>query len=795
MLPVLLLSLAIFPLDPTREGCPTICCKAFEVACLACQLCMSAKEYCQKEPSTFGCKRIESSDDSGLDVDASNVTYEMYNGTHDVTVRFDQIKVNLSDAGFEIDGKLNPVMRVICNNTEDCDLQIEVVQQQPNKTCVVSFEDVSSDMTSDDMDFGFKEEDDGPIAGMQSAARDAFKVQLDQKIHGRLQQLSFMGEVPESGPKREKADRFADFLSKAREGRDAFMRGEQVMQKMVQTRKMKSNLKSTLTRMVSSCFDDTILEDTVTDAELEDTFVSYNTSKRRGDVMFKPGGLGSVDFEIGLPKRPSKPEGGWGDFKDIGFRFPWMPRSGGDGDTPSMPSGSGFSAPPVAPSGGGLPEGGGGGDGIPGYPLNRRKLSASGDTANGDGGVVPVDSPSPPSLPPVSPPSHSPPTHPPPVSPPVSLPMPSPVSAPSPPPSPPSHSPPTHPPPAHPKSAECISATSTISAMSGTYYIDGSSDAKKYGSGTFHLHITAGTQHPVRFKHEGGMSSCCPVMTAKPADNITGAGMAINLTSPVDSGMSYTYYYGNWEATFGADPSCHAHPMSLVCGYHGYMNAQSRLSWDSNCSQTESPHPPQHPPSPMPPPVPGSPSPPNQPPLEAAEYVVKFTATLSGTVDAFDQEAYKLKLANATGANASHIELTVTPASINVEARITTTSYSQASSVEDVLAPLESDISSASSLLGVTVESVQPVSIDPVASPPPPGNPPPSPSSPPPSSEDSNNMLMVSVIVAVAALAVVATAAVAMVWFQRKAAAIKPKAVEAKVDAVMQTAPLLSMKS
>lgn len=774
MLTVLVLSLAVFPLDPTREGCPTICCKTFKVSCLACQLCMSAKEYCQKEPSTFGCRGIESSDDSGSDTAVSNATYEAYNGTHDVTVRFDQIKVNLSDAGFEIDGKLNPVMRVICNNTEDCDLQIEVVQQQPNKTCVVSFEDVSSDMTSDDIDFGFKEDDDGPIAVMQAASRNASKIELDKKIRRRLQQLSFMGEVPESGPKREKADRFADFLSKAREGRDAFMRGEQAMQKMVQTRKMKSNLKSTLTRMVSSCFDDTILEDNVTDAELEETFVSYNTSKRRGDGMFTPGGLGGVDFGIGLPKRPTRPEGGWGDFKDIGFRFPPIPGLGGGGDAPSSPSGGGFSAPPAAPSGGGPPEGGGG-DGPPEFPLNRRRLSELDGSANGDGGVVPVDSPSPPALSPTSSASPSPS---PPVSSPSQPPSPSPPS-----PSPPSHSPPTHPPPAHPTPPGCISATSTISATSGTYYIDGSSDAKTYGSGTFHLHVTVLEQHPLRFKHEGGMSSCCPTMTAKPADSTAGAGTMINLTGPVDSGVSYTYYYGNWEATFVADSNCYAHPTSLVCGYHGYMNAQNLLSWDANCSQSASPPPSA---SPSPPPSPASPGtpPPNHPPPEAAEYVVKFTATIAGTVDAFDREAYKAKLANATGANASHIEITVTPASINVEARITTTSYSQATSVEDVLAPLESDTSGASSLLGVTVESVQPVLVDAVALPPPSS-----------SSDDDNNMVMVSIIVAVAGVAVVATAAVAMVWFRRRAAVTgTPKVTEAKVEAVMQSAPLLSMK-
>lgn len=973
MIPLLLFSLAGFPLDPEREGCPEVCCKAFEVSCLACQICVSAEEYCSRSPNTFGCKRFvpeEPSVERGSGADAINSTSlgEVYNGTHDVMMRFDQIKLNLSDAGFEAGGKMNPVIRVLCNGTEDCDLQIEVVQQQPNKTCVVSFDDTSSDMTSDDMDFGFKDDGDSVLSKMQSGLRDSMKAEKDTKIVGRLQSLSFMGNVPESGAKREKADRLADFLSKAREDRDAFMRGESVARKLVQTRKMKSNLKSKLTRMVSSCFQDTILEDNVTDTELEDAFISFNYSRKLGNGKFKPGGLGDIDIR-NFPTKPERPSDGWGDFNDIGFRFPNRFPDTGNGAN----------------------------QGEGGVPGGERRLSEQGDTSNGNGGVVPVDekpkilclhggggngagfqssithieqslsqfefvyvdAPEAGGLWVIDPPGgkdqpttsstidaasyqlldgivqsqgpfygilgysqgsmysvaymahapvntfqmailfcgYLPETHtgimnrvtavmpldvpafvfmgaldtvitnsqtnsqaaafsnatvvtssvaahaPPAQSDPTYQQLLSwaalaaTASSPNPPPII-SASPPTSPPPPPPSSPPCISTSATISASGGAsggvYHIDGVSTPLSYGSCTLQLSITAGSAHPLRFHHEGGDDSCLPTLMMMEAGESTLAGMSINLAGLLDGGITHQYVYGNWQAMFPNNASCHSHAISLVCGYHGYMGGQNRLVWNDQCTTSPpppsasppppplaspppnatSPPPPEaaSPPQPSPPPAPPPPGvppppphPPPQPPSEEADYVVTFTTTIAGDQSSFDAETYKLNLANATGTNASNIELVITAGSIVVTATITTDTYSAATNVETVLAPLQNDTSTASTLLGVAVEAVQPVSVGAVASPSPPGTPasphtppasttsPPSASPPPPKKED-DDPLMVSIIIGVAALTVLSAFALSLVMYQRRQMTYNRIDPNATPKPSRQAAPLLALQ-
>lgn len=146
----------------------------------------------------------------------------------------------------------------------------------------------------------------------------------------------------------------------------------------------------------------------------------------------------------------------------------------------------------------------------------------------------------------------------------------------------------------------------------------------------------------------------------------------------------------------------------------------------ASSSLPSSPHPPGHP----------SPHPPRfQSPKEDAEYFVRFNAVILCDDVSFDRAAYKVRVANATSTSVSQITLIVTSDRINVETQIKTEGYLQATFVKTVLAPLAGNASRASALLGVAVESADPVVVlDALPSPspvmPPPGTPRTSPSSP-----------------------------------------------------------------
>jgi hypothetical protein len=182
--------------------------------------------------------------------------------------------------------------------------------------------------------------------------------------------------------------------------------------------------------------------------------------------------------------------------------------------------------------------------------------------------------------------------------------------------------------------------------------------------------------------------------------------------------------------------------------------------------------------------------------MEQADYVVTFTATVSGDQSSFDADGYKTRLANATGTNASNIQLEITAGSIVVKATITTDTYSSATSVESVLGPLQNDTSAASTLLGVTVEAVQSVSVGAVASPPPPGSPPSSnTTSPPPPKKDEDDPLMVSITIGVAGLTVLSAFALSLVLYRRRKLRynrIDPSAPN--ITGSLQAAPLLSLR-
>ena len=134
---IIVATLAALPWDAGSE-CSDVCCKAFTASCLACNMCVTVEEYCRRAPDTFGCKSENASHSKALE--------PVFNSTADLVLNSSKLKFNLSDAGFEYFGRFNPIVQVLCNSTEDCDLQIEVEQKQANKTCVLTFEDVSSNI-------------------------------------------------------------------------------------------------------------------------------------------------------------------------------------------------------------------------------------------------------------------------------------------------------------------------------------------------------------------------------------------------------------------------------------------------------------------------------------------------------------------------------------------------------------------------------------------------------------------------------------------------------------------------
>jgi len=99
---------------------------------------------------------------------------------------------------------------------------------------------------------------------------------------------------------------------------------------------------------------------------------------------------------------------------------------------------------------------------------------------------------------------------------------------------------------------------------------------------------------------------------------------------------------------------------------------------------------------------------------------VSFSAVVAGTVESFDQAAYKASLASAIGVSAEDVELTVSAASVRIEAVIHASSTELKDSIVSVLESLEADPAAASALLGVTIESIDPVvSVLATVSPPP----------------------------------------------------------------------------
>ena len=118
---------------------------------------------------------------------------------------------------------------------------------------------------------------------------------------------------------------------------------------------------------------------------------------------------------------------------------------------------------------------------------------------------------------------------------------------------------------------------------------------------------------------------------------------------------------------------------------------------------------------------------------------MRFHATLGGTVESFDQQAYVLRLASSLGVKPARISLVVVAASVSVTAIIESPTASDATIVAMAVNSFAVDTAAASAALGVAVLSAESSStrifIRPVPSPPPavlPPSPPPPPPPPPP---------------------------------------------------------------
>lgn len=102
---------------------------------------------------------------------------------------------------------------------------------------------------------------------------------------------------------------------------------------------------------------------------------------------------------------------------------------------------------------------------------------------------------------------------------------------------------------------------------------------------------------------------------------------------------------------------------------------------------------------------------------------VRFHATLGGTIEAFDQQAYVLRLASTLGIEPARIKLVVAAASVSVTAIIESPTAVEAAAVAKAVDNLAVDTWMASAALEVSVISAEPAStqvvVRPVPSPPP----------------------------------------------------------------------------
>ncbi len=231
--------------------------------------------------------------------------------------------------------------------------------------------------------------------------------------------------------------------------------------------------------------------------------------------------------------------------------------------------------------------------------------------------------------------------------------------------------------------------------------------------------------------HFAGVPSTHPLHVYDASGNCTVTMATCETTCTDCSGAnSGTFCSGNSSWTI--PQTCATHKISLYCGYHGYMGGFERLQYQDQCTvlSPSSPHPP---PTNSPPPPTSSPSPTSSSEVKVS-HTITFTVTVSGTVDTFNQAAYKANLANYIGVPQDYVSLNVTSGSVSVVASVHAANTSSKDSIVSTLQPLTSDTAAATQALQVTVESVDTLtsSVETVFPPPSPLSPPIPPSTSPP---------------------------------------------------------------
>lgn len=277
--------LSALPFGPHDLGsdlsaCPEMCCKAMTASCLACQLCVTVEEFCERAPKAFGCAFVHplnasvatNADERSLDVVEKASVYGW--------LAMPQIKVVVDGDGFVYNGERNPVIRIKCNSPSECDIGLEIEQVADgavDETCVFTFEDSNGDLTSNDLDYEFKETETAPRQSAGgAAARSSAKKAKDYAVAQRLEAIAALKKVPTSGPQREKAERFVEFLEMAREDKRKKRGGESVARKLIQTRRVQPNKQAMLMRVVTVCYTDELLDESYPMSKMRTEFKRWN---------------------------------------------------------------------------------------------------------------------------------------------------------------------------------------------------------------------------------------------------------------------------------------------------------------------------------------------------------------------------------------------------------------------------------------------------------------------------------------------------------------------------------------
>lgn len=123
--------------------------------------------------------------------------------------------------------------------------------------------------------------------------------------------------------------------------------------------------------------------------------------------------------------------------------------------------------------------------------------------------------------------------------------------------------------------AECLSDSSVVTGVNGVYYLDGVSVAQKFevGIGTYTF-TNVPSAHPLAFVADAGDAN--DFFTTSSDD-------AVNTLSKTVEGRDYAHY----DETVTLTVTKSFGQLSMHCYYHGYMQGQHALTYNSQCDKVE----------------------------------------------------------------------------------------------------------------------------------------------------------------------------------------------------------------